>query len=329
MRCVDSLLSQTFSDIEIILVDDGSLDQSLLVCKNYEKKDNRVRVFSLQHKGVSAARNFGIKNAKGTYVSFVDADDWIDQDVCRIFCQALNNHDLDLFCFSAKFHKGSQKKQSFLFSHNIEVLNSQEKKEIHLKIMTPWGPNISYPTNSRCAGAAWGKFYKKQILLDNDLFFDEQVIISEDCLFNIIAFDKFQKIGYSRDIFYHYTINLNSAQNRFRPHSERYFSRIINKVNAWLGETKKDQSFRDAANTLFVHYLFGILKEDLFHKNNVNKKNSYAELKSVLSQETFQKNLFNFKREYFTLSERILISLLQKKQYFFVRLLIGLYGRFA
>ena len=82
-QCVDSLLAQTLSDIEILLVDDGSPDRSGEICDNYAKQDKRIRVIHQQNQGVSVARNVGIKAASGKYLMFVDSDDWVDPDYCK------------------------------------------------------------------------------------------------------------------------------------------------------------------------------------------------------------------------------------------------------
>lgn len=77
-RCIESILSQTFSDFELILVDDGSSDNSLMICKEFQFQDNRIRVFHKANSGASSTRNFGIKKAKGEYLTFSDADDWVE-----------------------------------------------------------------------------------------------------------------------------------------------------------------------------------------------------------------------------------------------------------
>ena len=80
LRCVDSILAQTFTDFEVLLIDDGSPDRSGEICEEYAQKDARVRVFHKDNAGVSSARNLGLDNAKGEWVTFVDSDDWVHED---------------------------------------------------------------------------------------------------------------------------------------------------------------------------------------------------------------------------------------------------------
>ena len=83
-RCIDSILDQTFTDFELLLIDDGSKDKSGEICDNYAKKDSRIRVFHKENGGVSSARNLGLYNAKGKYIAFIDADDWVENEYLRI-----------------------------------------------------------------------------------------------------------------------------------------------------------------------------------------------------------------------------------------------------
>lgn len=88
-RCIDSILTQTFTDFELLLIDDGSKDESGKICDEYARKDERVRVFHKENGGVSSARNVGLDNARGEYISFCDADDWVDWSWLEEFCNKL------------------------------------------------------------------------------------------------------------------------------------------------------------------------------------------------------------------------------------------------
>ena len=91
-KCIQSILGQTYSNIELLLIDDGSTDSSGAICDKYVTQDSRVRVFHKSNEGVSAARNWGLDNAKGEWIAFVDADDWIDSDMYeRMYNAAVQN----------------------------------------------------------------------------------------------------------------------------------------------------------------------------------------------------------------------------------------------
>lgn len=326
-KCVSSLFAQTYKNIEIILVNNGSIDDSLELCRKLASLDNRILVLDLVEKGVSVARNKGVEIASGEYVTFVDADDCIDSNVCEIFAELNEKHHYDLFCYSAKYHKGKKVVDSFLFLENAEFFDENQKEELQIKVFAPQAPIFDYKTNTRFAGSAWGKFYKREILLNNNLRFATETIISEDVLFNTLSLDYFHRIGYTKQCFYHYDQSEDSAQNRYRPNSDKYFIFVVKKIQEWLQNTGKDQRFVDAANCLFVHYLFGILKEDLCHKDN---RLSYAErkkaFKQVLSKGELWFPLVDVNNNFFSFPERMLVWLLKKKQFDITFFLMKLFG---
>ncbi len=96
-RCIDSILAQTFTDFELLLIDDGSRDNSGKICDEYAEKDSRIRVFHKENGGVSSARNVGLDNTCGEYVSFIDSDDWIGPSFLPLIPQ---HYNLTLFISS-------------------------------------------------------------------------------------------------------------------------------------------------------------------------------------------------------------------------------------
>jgi len=312
-KCIDSLTSQTFDDVEILLINNGSTDNSLDVCKKIAEKNSRIKVIDVAEKGVSVARNKGIEVASGEFITFIDADDWIDPNVCELFADLNAKNHYDLFCYSAQYQKKGKITSSYLFGKDVELLSQNQKEELQIKVFAPNAPYFKYKTNTRFAGSACGKFYKREILLKNNLRFAAETIISEDVLFNTLSLDHFDRIGYTKRCFYHYEQSGDSAQNRYRPNSDKYFVFVIEKIQEWLKNVKKDQRFVDAANSLFVHYLFGILKEDLFHIDN---ETPYAEklesLQKILSDDIWNNIIETVKMNYFSAPEKMLIWLLEK-----------------
>ena len=101
-KCIDSILKQTFQDFELILVDDGSPDKCPKICDEYAKKDKRVRVIHKENAGLVAARNTGIKEAKGDYICYVDGDDWISENLLQtVWSKAVSKYDVEMVVYSA------------------------------------------------------------------------------------------------------------------------------------------------------------------------------------------------------------------------------------
>lgn len=328
-NCVISLTSQTFTNIEILLINNGSTDNSLAICRKLASNDDRIRVVDHYEKGISTARNRGILESVGDFIMFVDADDWIDSNVCEVFAKHNAKNEYDLFCFSAQYHKRKKITKTYLFEQNIDLMNDNQKEELQIKIFAPRAPHLKFKVNTRFADMVWGRFYRRKIIIDKNFRFVKNLAISEDCLFNILALDDFYRIGYSKDVYYHYKLHLNqSAQYSFRANSDKSFGFIINQVQRWLLEAKKNKKIINAANCLFVHYVFGILKEDIFHLDNPQTfKQKKEKFKEVLEKEPFCSCLKNYNSDYFSLSEKCLLFLIKKKCYELLAVFFYFYNR--
>lgn len=189
-RCVDSLLAQTFQDYEILLIDDGSPDDSGAICDAYAQQDERVRVFHKENGGVSSARNMGLKQARGKWIAFVDADDYVDEDYLWID-ERYANADVIEKSFST-VNESVQRKEQCLFPDRI-----LKKKEI-----------FGYFVNKR-NNALWNKLLSRRVIAD--MYFDTTVSIGEDFLFFLNLLPHIHKYAFSSRGEYFYIIHPNSA----------------------------------------------------------------------------------------------------------------------
>lgn len=193
-RCVDSLLNQSFKNFEIILLNDGSKDNSLNILKEYELKYSFVRVIDKQNEGVAVTRNKGILLAEGEYTMFMDNDDFVDSDYIETFYQAIHEKKLDLVIGG---YKRVNQDNQIIFSQDIQ--QSEWTKYI---IMAPWA-----------------KIYRTEFLKTNNLeFFDYS--IGEDIIFNLAAYKTTDKIGLLDYKGYNWYYNNQSISNT----SQRGFS---------------------------------------------------------------------------------------------------------
>ena len=133
-RCIDSILAQTFTDIELLLVDDGSKDKSGIICDKYAAKDSRIRVFHKENGGVSSARNMGIDEAKGDWLSFIDSDDWIEPTMYERMLQELIGNNADICMCDINMYWG---RDAFVYENCLYVSGVKEK-DIYTYINCPW-----------------------------------------------------------------------------------------------------------------------------------------------------------------------------------------------
>ena len=166
-RCIDSILAQSYTDFELLLIDDGSPDNSGTICDCYAAKDSRVRVFHKDNGGVSSARNLGIDNAKGKYITFCDADDYVGEDWLIVYNEAINQK-LD-FAIQGIYYitnKGDIEKKSLI---PYVGSNLNDKRNLIVFLMKQYV--FGYPVT---------KLFSRQIIEENHIRFDEKSTFRED-----------------------------------------------------------------------------------------------------------------------------------------------------
>ena len=196
-KCVDSLIAQSFSDIEIILVDDESPDNCPQICDEYARMDNRITVIHQKNGGLSDARNSGLSIARGQYVIFVDSDDYIDVDACQRFAYHVTDN-ADILVGNAIVEGGNCN-----LSH-IAPGNTVYDGSTYLKVSLQ---------NHKSPMAAWLNVYRREFLSDNNLWF-KKGILHEDEQFTPRAFLKASSVVVTGIEFYHYVIRSNSITTK-------------------------------------------------------------------------------------------------------------------
>ncbi|MGB3159840.1 MAG: glycosyltransferase family 2 protein [Carnobacterium sp.] len=205
-KCVMSILNQTFKNIEVICINDGSSDNSEQVLKKLAAKDSRLICINQKNEGLSAARNTALDYVTGNYIMYVDSDDWIGLNTCELLQRAIveENADVALCSYIREFsHKSLPKK---IFKHKEEVLGQAETStKLHRRMFGLLGKQMSHPENADAIVTVWAKLYKTDIIKNNQIkFISTKIIGSEDALFNIYYFGYVKKSVCLSDCLYHY-----------------------------------------------------------------------------------------------------------------------------
>ncbi|MBP3302616.1 MAG: glycosyltransferase [Opitutales bacterium] len=199
-ECIESVLAQTFTDFELILVDDGSPDNSGKICDDYATRDSRIRVFHKENGGVSSARNLGLDNARGEWIGFVDPDDWIEPDMYEQMYLAGTENNADfVWC------------DFWTESDTMIVLRSQGLEIVDSENM------IMGFLSGRLHGSVWCKLIRAAVLRGNGLYFSTEIAYCEDLLLSIELALKAKKIAHIAHPFYHYRVREGAATSSLNP----------------------------------------------------------------------------------------------------------------
>ena len=204
-RCLESLTNQTFKDFEVILINDGSNDNSINICEQYIRKDSRITLINTENEGVSSARNKGLKKSKGKYIMFCDSDDWIEENTLELLYNSIekNNSDVvfsgfygDLF-LNNRIYKSVTESISSDISCNVKELNN-----IFIYL---------FNTSRTAMQSPWAKLFKRDIIENNDLLFNTDMICYEDFEFNLKYLTQCESIVFLKNTMYHYVNKYNQS----------------------------------------------------------------------------------------------------------------------
>ena len=249
-KCVNSLLRQTYKNIEVILINDGSTDNTPSICLELRKRDNRIRYISTENKGVSHARNEGLLIAEGEFITFVDADDYVEPNMYEEIIKNMKESSADIGICGYDYGNSIEEKDL-----GIEIFNRDDAIK-----------NLFYDNSYR--GFLWNKVYKKEVLYDVEQkikLFNEKLKIMEDLVYNYDAFEKINKVVYNHKRFYHYiqreTSVLNTEFSKARLTTLIALDNLISRIN-----------YKEIKNKLKIHYLKSA-SYSLYYMKKVDKEN--------------------------------------------------------
>lgn len=263
-ECIKSILNQTFNNYELILINDGSTDESKKICQLYES-NSKVCFIDINNSGVSNARNVGLKQAKGEYVLFVDSDDCLKENALEKIDQELNQ-DIDLLIFSSEKIYTNAKKEKILKNEFIE-------KNEALKLLLK---------NDYFCGYVWNKVFKRKIINNNKLKFNTKIFMNEDLLFcfNYINLLK-NKIKTSSNILYEYRVRISSALNSTA--NEKNVSSIL--VYKYIFDNCDIQEVNNDAKLYYLRSYYKYKKNrNSFDINLINKIKKELKFKINVSE---------------------------------------------
>lgn len=299
-KSIESILNQTYSNFEIILIDDGSSDNSHNVCLNYKNLDNRIFLYKQENQGVSSARNVGISKATGDFIMFLDADDYIEKFTIEKCIKIIEDYDVDIvkFNFIKEFSKVSKKNNKLQKSDGVL---ERPYEEIVLNLFS----NDNYCSSCQCLIRADIAKASK---------FDKRILVGEDFMYFIDILTKSKSIYICNENMYHYVVNQKSATNIFNYNRylnyisglfvvvEQIVDNVYKRLNITINPKEKlERNIRDyfccayqMESTSGIKKLYNIIYED---KELLQKFNKYnIELNNISSFSFKEKMILKSKK---------------------------------
>lgn len=288
---VQDVINQSYGDWELILVDDGSKDNSKNICIELQKFDNRIRFINKENTGVSDTRNIALDNAKGKYIAFIDSDDSVHKDYLKILLSSIEKSKGQLAVCGFKERKISTNGQIEELSRVFypkEVIAIEDMKDLIMDF-----------GNSGLLNPLWNKLYNREIIEENNIRFKEEVETGEDFIFNLQYFRKINNICFSKgELYYYIRRNNNSITYQYIDNMYEKGLEIHNLLEDFL----KDMNFYNSKNKyiLYGNHLMGVFSAflNLFHKDcklTLKQKKHY--IKAIVNREYVSECAVNRKRD--------------------------------
>ena len=217
-QCLNSIKNQTYKNFEVILVNDGSIDNSESICKEFVESDTRFRYYLKANGGASSARNLGLDNAQGKYITFIDADDWVDENHLEVLINNIKENNSDMAVSSIKKFDNVSRFKFRVYSNQEKYLLNYNKlnREEFLVIL----PKLIHASNSY--KIAVSKLFKKELV--TDVRFDESIVYGEDLEFFFKIYNNISSISYVDEVTYIYRLHNESTSSKF---NQQYAEQVL------------------------------------------------------------------------------------------------------
>ena len=260
LETVQAVINQSYTDWELILVDDGSTDNSKEICTKLMNDDKRIKYILQENLGVSHTRNVSLENAQGKYIVFVDSDDLIHEDYLKILINSIEKNNSDISVCNFIERKISN-------TGNIEDINREFYPKEVMEMSEMKGYIMEFG-NSGLLNPLWNKIYKREIIENNNITFDEKVKTGEDFIFNLQYFRKTKKISFIKENLYYY-IRRNNNSITYQ-YIENMYERGW-EIHSLLESFLEDMNFynKENAYVLYGNHLTGAFSAflNLYHDN--------------------------------------------------------------
>lgn len=303
-KCLDSLINQTLKDIEIILVNDGSPDNSQSIIDEYKKKDKRIKSIIKENGGQGSARNLGLTKAKGEYISYIDSDDWIDSNMLEEMYNCAKEKDLDIVICGYNNIFGDRIEEVLVPDNLINDTLSNKNSKIF---------NIISPCS---------KIYKREYLLNSKVLFEENKVWYEDFAYSVKLLATTSKIGIVNKAMYNYLIRPNSTMNNTKILKNLDILLAVDDIVAYMKGKKIYKEYYDEVEYMAIeNILISTITRIIRVNGNKKTKKEVIDKLNQYMNDNFKDFKHNKYLSYLTRNRKIIYYLILFKQYWLVALI--------
>ena len=319
-KCLNSILNQTYKNIEVIVVNDGSTDNTLNILEEVSKTDNRVILINQKNSGVSSARNNALEKVNSDFIMFVGSDDWIDENTCEIAINEATNENADIVMFGYIREYGKKSISKATFEDDKIVFEKQDiMNKLHRKIFGPVDEELKYPEKLNAVTTIWGKLYKTNLIKNIKFVSLKETGLCEDGYFNIDAFKNCNKAIFIKKYFYHYRKVISGGSLTQKNESDIFEKekRFYNKLYDVIKKENLSENYKIALDNRMA---ISLIESGITIVNS--KKNIYKNIKNILYSKEYSSCCKNLKLKFLPLHWKIFFGFAKIKFTFGVYILL-------
>lgn len=302
-RCIESIINQTYKNMEIILINDGSKDNSKKICNEFLEKDCRIKLINKENEGVSAARNYGINVAIGKYISFVDADDWLEKNFLLEMYNKLKEYNVDYV--TCGYNRA--------YDNCVKMLNNDLKEEL----VSPNEYIIKILNVQNGYGFAHMKLIRKNAI--GNIRFNTNISVGEDAFFNIQLCKKIDKFLIYNKALYNYYFNQNSVVRNYDKNYCNKYLNSMNLMNSYIRNNYLDSEVIQNLYNYIAYHILLICVNYCYHPENNNK--SIKLIREVCNIELFKKSIKNSNYKNLSITRKVSLFSLKNRLYVIMALI--------
>lgn len=296
-RCLDSLIRQTYKNIEVICVNDGSIDRSLEIAMTYSQQYSEITVINKLNTGVSDSRNLALQQATGDYVMFVDSDDWISPNMVEHLLKEAVTHNAELImCGYSREYKDRTKEKVFELPNRV-IYENDDLNQLHRQLFGPLNHELGNPESLDAIGTVWGKLYDMSILRKYNLKFVDLRIIgsNEDGLFNVGVFEYLTKVVFINQALYHYwKENSSSITSKYNAELQLQWKQLFEYLKQHIEIYQKGSDYEEALKNRRCISLLGLGLNECFNGRKTSYMKKVSRWKQILKDSEVQEDYQNF-----------------------------------
>lgn len=312
-QCLDSVINQTYSNIQILCVNDGSTDRSKEILKQYSKLDGRIVCLNKENGGLSSARNYAHTYVEGEYIMYLDSDDWLEENTCEIAVHQAIEQNADVVCWNYIREMGDTSRPKIILGNErIIFFKKDVESKLHRRFVGLYKEELRCPENANSLDTVWGKLYRASIILENNIkYMDTKQIGTEDALFNLYVFGYVCIAVYIPDCLNHYRRNNDGSLTKtYKRSLKKQWDNLHEYMIKYIITEGLDSTYMEALNNRICLSIIGLGMNVLRASDEVNR---LIEIKTIINSANYKKACQSLELRYFPIHWKIFFAFVKKR----------------